>query len=278
MGERDRRRRDRRDARARRARSSSDRPAGPRWKARPSTPSGTSSPATSPTASSPRASRASRHVAAAAWIESKAAERVEDLADVLAYHYATALDLARAAGQTPARQPSSEAPALRFLTLAGERALGLDTAAALASFGAGGRAHAGRPSRPRCCARSLRRGRHPFGPVQRREGRIGPGDHPVRGCRRPSRGRAGDDEGGSRALLAGRSAVMGDGTAVPGAAGAAAPRARPGRRPLRGRRVRDAAGAPPHGNRPCRPGARTRCAARAAEARPCAWVPRRGPL
>ncbi len=48
----------------------------------------------------PRASRASRHVAAARWIESKAPERVEDLADVLAYHYATALELARAAGQT----------------------------------------------------------------------------------------------------------------------------------------------------------------------------------
>ena len=48
----------------------------------------------------PRASRAARHVAAANWIESKAPERVEDLADVLAYHYATALELARAAGQT----------------------------------------------------------------------------------------------------------------------------------------------------------------------------------
>jgi predicted ATPase len=45
----------------------------------------------------PRASRATRHVGAAAWIESKAPGRVEDLADVLAYHYATALDLARAA-------------------------------------------------------------------------------------------------------------------------------------------------------------------------------------
>ena len=48
----------------------------------------------------PRASRAARHVAAAAWIESQAPDRVEDLADVLAYHYATALELARAAGQT----------------------------------------------------------------------------------------------------------------------------------------------------------------------------------
>ena len=81
----------------------------------------------------PRASRANRHVAAARWIESKAPERVEDLADVLAYHYATALDLAQAAGQTE-QATELQAPALRFLSLAGERALGLDTAAALASF------------------------------------------------------------------------------------------------------------------------------------------------
>ncbi|MDP9260194.1 MAG: AAA family ATPase [Actinomycetota bacterium] len=80
----------------------------------------------------PRAARASRHVAAADWIESKVPGRVEDLADVLAYHYATAFDLARAAGQTE-RATQLEAPALRFLGLAAERALGLDTAAALAS-------------------------------------------------------------------------------------------------------------------------------------------------
>ncbi|HET6174570.1 MAG TPA: AAA family ATPase [Gaiellales bacterium] len=80
----------------------------------------------------PRASRASRHVAAAAWIESKVPGRVEDLADVLAYHYATAFELARAAGESE-RASRLEAPALRFLGLAAERALGLDTAAALAS-------------------------------------------------------------------------------------------------------------------------------------------------
>ena len=44
----------------------------------------------------PRAARAARHRAAAAWIESKAGERAEDLADVLAYHYLAALELARA--------------------------------------------------------------------------------------------------------------------------------------------------------------------------------------
>ena len=97
-----------------RGRSSCGRRGSRRWRARPSTPSGTSSPATSPTSQLPRASRASRHVAAAAWIESKAPDRVEDLADVLAYHYATALDLARAAGQTE-QAAELEAPALRFL-------------------------------------------------------------------------------------------------------------------------------------------------------------------
>ncbi len=79
----------------------------------------------------PRAGRAARHVAAAGW-SSQAGERVEDLADVLAYHYLQALELARAAGRT-GRQPSS-ITARRFLGLAGERALGLDTVAALASF------------------------------------------------------------------------------------------------------------------------------------------------
>jgi class 3 adenylate cyclase/tetratricopeptide (TPR) repeat protein len=81
----------------------------------------------------PRASRALRHVAAARWIESKAPERVEDLADVLAYHYATALELAQAAGQIE-RASELEAPALKFLSLAGERAIGLDTAAALSNL------------------------------------------------------------------------------------------------------------------------------------------------
>jgi class 3 adenylate cyclase/tetratricopeptide (TPR) repeat protein len=81
----------------------------------------------------PRASRSSRHVAAARWIEAKASERVGDLADVLAYHYSTALELARAAGQTE-QATELEATALRFLTLAGERALGLDTAAALTNL------------------------------------------------------------------------------------------------------------------------------------------------
>jgi class 3 adenylate cyclase/tetratricopeptide (TPR) repeat protein len=101
----------------------------------------------------PRASRASRHVAAARWIESKAPERVEDLADVLAYHYSTALDLARAAGQTE-QASELETPALRFLSLAGERALGLDTSTALSNLErALALAPPGHPERPEALAR-----------------------------------------------------------------------------------------------------------------------------
>jgi class 3 adenylate cyclase/tetratricopeptide (TPR) repeat protein len=96
----------------------------------------------------PRVSRASRHVAAATWIESKAPGRVEDLSDVLAHHYATAVELERAAGQVE-QAGGLEASALRFLTLAGERAVGLDTAAALASFErALNLAPPGHPARP----------------------------------------------------------------------------------------------------------------------------------
>ena len=75
----------------------------------------------------PRAERARRHRAAAAWIERKAGERVEDLAEVLAHHY---LQGARARARPPGDTDQAEelaAPARRFLALAGERALGLDT-------------------------------------------------------------------------------------------------------------------------------------------------------
>jgi tetratricopeptide (TPR) repeat protein len=77
----------------------------------------------------PRGERARRHRAAAAWIERKAGERVEDLAEVLAHHSLQALELAAAAGETE-QAAQLVAPARRFLALAGERALGLDTAQA----------------------------------------------------------------------------------------------------------------------------------------------------
>jgi class 3 adenylate cyclase/tetratricopeptide (TPR) repeat protein len=75
----------------------------------------------------PRAGRAARHRAAARWIERKAGERAEDLADVLAHHYLSALELTRAAGQTAEAQELEEG-AVRYLALAGERALALDVA------------------------------------------------------------------------------------------------------------------------------------------------------
>ena len=77
----------------------------------------------------PRAERARRHRAAAAWIEHKAGERVEDLAEVLAHHFLQALELAKAGGDTK-QADELTTPARRFLALSGERALGLDTAQA----------------------------------------------------------------------------------------------------------------------------------------------------
>jgi class 3 adenylate cyclase/tetratricopeptide (TPR) repeat protein len=79
----------------------------------------------------PRAERARRHRAAAAWIQRKGGERVEDLAEVLAHHYAQALELAEAVGDTEQAEVL-RLPTRRFLALAGERALGLDTAQAQA--------------------------------------------------------------------------------------------------------------------------------------------------
>src|SRR5207342_365780 len=58
-----------------------------------------------------------------------AGERAEDLADVLAYHYLQSLELTRAAGQ-PEQAQELEESALRYLALAGERALTLDVEAA----------------------------------------------------------------------------------------------------------------------------------------------------
>jgi class 3 adenylate cyclase/tetratricopeptide (TPR) repeat protein len=82
----------------------------------------------------PRAERVRRHRAAASWIERKGGQRVEDLAEVLAHHYLQALELAEALGN---QQMSDElrVPARRFLALAGERALGLDTLQAKSRLG-----------------------------------------------------------------------------------------------------------------------------------------------
>ena len=81
----------------------------------------------------PRVTRAARHVAAAAWIEDKAGERVEDLAEVLAHHYVQARELVLASGQTD-QGDELGAAAVRYLALAGERALALDVDDAEATF------------------------------------------------------------------------------------------------------------------------------------------------
>ena len=101
----------------------------------------------------PRAARASRHATAAKWIEAQAGDRVEDVADVLAHHYSTALELARATGDD-GQSSELEAPALRFLLLAGERALDLDGTAAIRLLKrALELAPAGHPERPRVLRR-----------------------------------------------------------------------------------------------------------------------------
>jgi class 3 adenylate cyclase len=71
----------------------------------------------------PRAARASKHEAAARWMEGIAGERVGDYAELLAHHYREALALSRAAGvETEAVQDGAR----RFLWLAGERAWAID--------------------------------------------------------------------------------------------------------------------------------------------------------
>ena len=81
-----------------------------------------------------RAARARRHAAVLEWVKAGGAGRVEDLAEILAHHASTALDLARAAGdgQLAARLP---ADVVRFSALAGDRAMALDVAAAERFYG-----------------------------------------------------------------------------------------------------------------------------------------------
>jgi class 3 adenylate cyclase len=78
----------------------------------------------------PRAERAEKHRRAAEWIEAMS-ERTEDVSEMLAYHYASALEFARASGQDT--EPLEE-PARRALRAAGERAHALGAFAAAARF------------------------------------------------------------------------------------------------------------------------------------------------
>jgi class 3 adenylate cyclase len=80
----------------------------------------------------PRLTKADKHLAAAGWLESAAPERLEEFSEILASHYGEALSLFRSLHDPRAEEV--EAPALRFLELAGERAMGLDVVRAEAHF------------------------------------------------------------------------------------------------------------------------------------------------
>jgi class 3 adenylate cyclase/tetratricopeptide (TPR) repeat protein len=75
----------------------------------------------------PRAARAEKHRAAADWIGSIGTERFEDRAELLAHHYLSARELAKAAGLQTAHL---EEPARLALRAAGDRALALGAYAA----------------------------------------------------------------------------------------------------------------------------------------------------
>jgi len=135
----------------------------------------------------PRAARVARHVAAAAWLESKALERVEDLADVLAYHYATARELAQAAGQTGQATELGGAGAALSHPGGGTRA-GPEQHSGPHQLRAGARAHPIRASRAAGGASRLRGGRPPRRALSRGQGGPGGGDHVLPRARR-SQGR-----------------------------------------------------------------------------------------
>ncbi len=79
----------------------------------------------------PRAGRARRHAAVAAWLEGLPADRADDRAEMLAYHYAEALRYARAAKLDV---ESLRARAVAALTSAGERAAALHAQHAAARY------------------------------------------------------------------------------------------------------------------------------------------------
>jgi class 3 adenylate cyclase/tetratricopeptide (TPR) repeat protein len=80
----------------------------------------------------PRTARAVKHLAAADWIEEMAGDRAADHAEQLAHHTTEALELNLAAGTDA--DPELAKRAGRYLVLAGDRALELDTAAARAHY------------------------------------------------------------------------------------------------------------------------------------------------
>ena len=88
----------------------------------------------------PRARRAEKHIAAAAWIEGTAEERVADHSEILVHHYENALELARAAGVDEGDLRERLAS---VLVLAGDRAMRLDITAAESAYRRALELHAG---------------------------------------------------------------------------------------------------------------------------------------
>src|SRR5262249_35412251 len=74
----------------------------------------------------PRAERAEKHRLTAEWIEAAVGERVGDHAELLAYHYCEALELAKAAGASTGETEPLRAAAVRMLMAAALRAKDLD--------------------------------------------------------------------------------------------------------------------------------------------------------
>jgi class 3 adenylate cyclase/tetratricopeptide (TPR) repeat protein len=81
----------------------------------------------------PRARRAEGHRAVARWIEDRLGDRADEWSESLARHYATACELATAAGDSGTAE-STRGPAVRWSLAAGERAAHLDPVGALAWF------------------------------------------------------------------------------------------------------------------------------------------------
>ena len=73
----------------------------------------------------PRRARARKHQSAALWIEQQAGDRAGDVSQVLAHHFVTALDLARATGEQRLSASLLD-PAVRYLELAGNVIIELD--------------------------------------------------------------------------------------------------------------------------------------------------------
>ena len=79
-----------------------------------------------------RADRAVKHAALARWLEERSRGSTEDMAEILAYHYGTALELATSCGLD--LEDELLEPTGRYLALAGGRAAPLDASAAAAHF------------------------------------------------------------------------------------------------------------------------------------------------